>query len=73
MILIDPSVLDHPVILRYLHDFSVADKNTARIVKFHQIGGTVVIDLQDAERRIRHLPDFTDRQCLRDGLHAFLQ
>ena len=73
MVLIDAPVVDHAELFRYLHNFAVPDKNTARIVKLHQIGGPVIIDLKDAEGRVRHLPDAADREGFRNRLNAFLQ
>ena len=44
-IFIDLLSLNLPNILRDLHPFPIPDKDTARIVIFHQIGVPIVINL----------------------------
>ena len=46
-----------------IHQFAVPDKNTSRIVIFHQIGFSVMKDLKNTEGGISHLTHLTDRQC----------
>ena len=72
-VLVDLLVLNYTDILGNRNQFSGTDKDTARIVKFHQIGVSVMEYLQDTEGRICHLPHLADRERLHDRLHAFLQ
>ena len=62
-----------PDILRNWNQLSIADKNTAGIIKLHQVGISAVEYLQNTEGSISHLPYLTDRQRLHNGLHTLLQ
>ena len=72
-VFIDPFSLKFPDILRNFHQLSVPDKDAARIVILHQIGISIMENLQNTEGRVGHLAHLADRKGLTDGIHTFLQ
>ena len=61
---------DLPDLIGIIHDFSIPDEHTGRIVKFGQIGLSAVKDLENGKSSISDFPHFADGERPGDGLHA---
>ena len=69
-ILPDGLVLNHPLLIRIIHDLAIPHKHTFGIIEFYQICLPAVKYLKNAESGIGNFPYLAHRQRLGDRLHA---